>query len=214
MAIRWASDRIQKQGIIAFVTNGSWVDGNVDAGIRACLAQEFSAIHVLHLRGNARTSGERRRTEGGNTFGGGSRAPVAVMILVKNPNAPHEDCKIQYRDIGDYLTREQKLKTLQEAVSIKGFSDWQPIIPDVHYDWVDQRSDAFSNFYPLGTKDAKAGKSSDAIFGLYSLGIVTSRDPYLYNFSRNACAENAERMTQDYLTAFSDMKATPNSQKV
>ena len=81
MAIRWASDRVDKQGIVAFVTNGSWIDGNADSGIRACLAEEFSSVHVLHLRGNARTSGERRRSEGGNVFGGGSRAPVAITSL-------------------------------------------------------------------------------------------------------------------------------------
>ena len=125
MAIRWASDRIDEQGVIAFVTNGSWIDGNADSGVRACLAEEFSSVHVLHLRGNARTSGERRRAEGGNVFGGGSRAPVAITIFVKNPNATHEGCKIHYRDIGDYLTREEKLEALREAVSIKGFSDWQ-----------------------------------------------------------------------------------------
>ena len=85
MAIRWASDRIGEQGIIAFVTNGSWIDGNVDSGVRACLAEEFSAIYVLHLRGDARTSGERRRSEGGNVFGSGSRTPVALTLLVKNP---------------------------------------------------------------------------------------------------------------------------------
>ena len=114
MAIRWASDRIDKQGVIAFVTNGSWIDGNVDSGVRGCLADEFSSVYVLNLRGNARTSGERRRSEGGNAFGGGSRAPVAIMIFVKNPNATHDGCKIHYRDIGDYLTREQKLETLTE----------------------------------------------------------------------------------------------------
>ena len=110
MAIRWASDRIGEKGVIAYVTNGSWIDGNVDSGVRACLVEEFSSIHVLHLRGNARTSGERRRAEGGNVFGSGSRAPVAITILVKNPNATHEDCNIQYRDIGDYLTREENWK--------------------------------------------------------------------------------------------------------
>ena len=136
MAIRWASDRIDKQGVIAFVTNGSWIDGNVDSGIRACLSEEFSAVHVLHLRGNAYTSGERRRTEGGNVFGSGSRAPVAITIFVKNPNATHEGCKIHYRDIGDYLTREQKLEALTEAVSIKGISDWQTITPNADYDWI------------------------------------------------------------------------------
>ena len=205
MAIRWASDRVDKQGVIAFVTNGSWIDGNADSGIRACLAEEFSAVHVLHLRGNARTSGERRRTEGGNVFGGGSRAPVAITIFVKNPNATHEGCRIHYRDIGDYLTRQQKLAALTEAVSIKGISDWQTITPNKHHDWVDQRSEAFAQFYPMGSKETKAGKANDAIFRLYSLGLATGRDAYIYNFSRDACAENAERMTQDYLAALSDL---------
>ena len=84
MAIRWASDRIGGQGIVALVTNGSWIDGNVDSGVRACLAEEFSSIYVLNLRGNARTSGDRRRSEGDNVFGQGSRAPGAIMILVPN----------------------------------------------------------------------------------------------------------------------------------
>ena len=204
---RWASDRIDKQGVIAFVTNGSWIDGNVDSGIRACLAEEFSTVHVLHLRGNARTSGERRRSEGGNVFGGGSRAPVAITILVKNPSATHEGCKIHYSDIGDYLTQKEKLEALRDAVSIKGVSDWQSITPNKHYDWVEQRSDAFAEFYPIGTKEAKAGRADNAIFRLYSRGLATSRDAYVYNFSRDDCSENAERMTEDYLAAFSEMEA-------
>ena len=214
MAIRWASDRIDKQGVIAFVTNGSWIDGNVDSGIRACLAEEFSSVHVLHLRGNARTSGERRRSEGGNVFGGGSRAPVAITIFVKNPNATHEGCKIHYRDIGDYLTRQEKLEALREAVSIKGISDWQIITPNEHYDWIDQRSDAFAEFYPIGTKEAKAGRADNAIFRLYSRGLATSRDAYVYNFSRDDCSENAERMTEDYLAALSEMEVNPEISEV
>ena len=214
MAIRWASDRIDEQGVVAFVTNGSWIDGNADSGIRACLEREFSSIHVLHLRGNQRTQGEVSRREGGKVFGSGSRAPVAITIFVKNPNATHDGCKIHYRDIGDYLTREQKLEALREAVSIKGISDWQAITPDKSYDWVDQRSDAFSEFYPLGTKEAKAGRADDAIFRLYSRGLATSRDPYIYNFLRDACADNAQRMTQDYLAALSEMEANPELTEV
>ena len=210
MAIRWASDRLDEQGVIAFVTSGSWIDGNVDSGVRACLIEEFSSIYVLHLRGDARTSGERRRSEGGNAFGSGSRTPVAITLLVKNPNATHESCKIHYRDIGDYLTREEKLEALREAVSITGVSDWQTIIPNKHYDWIGQRSEAFQHFYPLGTPEAKAGKIDNAIFVLYSLGLATGRDPYIYNFSRSACAENAERMTQDYLAAISELERNPN----
>ena len=204
MGIRWASDRLD-EGIIAFVTSGSWINGNAEVGIRACLEKEFNTVYVLHLRGDAYTSGERRRTEGGNVFGSGSRTPVAITILVKNPNAAHEGCRIHYRDIGDYLTREQKLEALHEAVSVKGFNDWQPIKPDRHNDWVNQRNEAFTQFYPLGSENARAGRANDAIFGLYSLGLATGRDIYIYNFSRNICAENALRMTQDYLAALSEL---------
>ncbi len=209
MAIRWASDRVQEQGIIAFVTNGSWIDGNVDTGIRACFAEEFSSIYVLNLRGNQRTQGERSRCEGGKVFGSGSRAPVAITILVKNPNAAHNGCLIRYCDIGSYLSREQKLEALHDAQSISGFSDWQKITPDKHYDWIGQRSEAFARFYPMGSKETKAGKADNAIFRLYSQGLKTGRDSYLYNFSRDACAENALRMTQDYLAAFSDREQNP-----
>ena len=208
MAIRWASDRLD-EGIIAFVTNGSWIDGNVDSGIRACLAEEFSAVHVLHLRGNARTSGERRRSEGGNVFGSASRAPVSIVILVKNPNTTHEGCKIHYRDIGDYLTSEEKLKELTDAVSIKGFSDWQTITPNPDYDWVGQRSEAFAQFYPLGSQDARAGNADDTIFGLYSQGLKSGRDAYIYNFTRDACADNAQRMMHAYINALSELETSP-----
>ena len=209
MAIRWASDRIQEQGVIAFVTNGSWVDGNVDAGIRACLAEEFSSVYLLNLRGNARTSGERRRAESGNVFGGGSRAPVAITLFVRNPNSTHEGCKIQYRDIGDYLTREQKLEALREAVSINGFGDWQTIKPNAHHDWIDQRSNAFAQFYPIGSQDARAGRADNVIFKLFSPGYLTGRDAYIYNFSNDACAENAKKMVQNYLAAISELEENP-----
>ena len=209
MAIRWSSDRIGKQGIIAFVTNGSWIDGNVDSGVRACLAAEFNSIHVLHLRGNQRTQGERSRQEGGKVFGQGSRAPVAITIFVKNPKATHEGCKIHYRDIGDYLTRDEKLESLREAESISGFSDWDTLTPDKHHDWIDQRNEAFAQFYPIGSENAKAGKVDDAILGLYSRGYATGRDAYIYNFSRDTCADNADRMTQDYINALSELEDNP-----
>ena len=143
MAIRWASDRIGEQGVVALVTNGSWIDGNVDSGVRACLAEEFSSIFVLNLRGNQRTQGERSRREGGKVFGQGSRAPVAITILVRNPEADHEGCRILYRDIGDYLKREEKLAILRTAESIDGIKEWRRITPDRHDDWIGQRSEAF-----------------------------------------------------------------------
>ena len=209
MAIRWASDRIGDQGIVALVTNGSWIDGNVDSGVRACLAEEFSSIYVMNLRGNQRTQGERSRQEGGKIFGQGSRAPVAITILVRNPNAEHSGCRILYRDIGDYLKREEKLAILRETGSIAGIDDWRLITPDKHHDWIGQRDEAFQTFYAVGSKMAKAGKADDAIFKLFSNGYKTSRDAYLYNFSRDACAANAQAVVGDYMGAIQVREENP-----
>ena len=208
MAVRWASDRIGERGVVAFVTNGSWIDGNVDSGVRACLAEEFTSIHVLNLRGNARTSGGRRRAEGDNVFGQGSRAPVALTVLVRNPDAAHDGCRILYRDVGDWLIREDKLAFLREAGSIAGIDDWREIAPDRHHDWIGQRSEAFQALYPLGSKDAKAGRTDEAVFTLFSNGYKTGRDAYSINFSRKACVDNAHRMVGDYTAALREWEAS------
>ena len=136
LAIRWASDRIKDEGVIAFVTNGSFIDGNAESGLRACLADEFSHLYVFNLRGNQRTQGERSRQEGGKIFGSGSRTPVAIMVLVRDP-AHRGECQIHYKDIGDYLSREEKLQIVREVGSIAGISDWQRITPDEHHDWLE-----------------------------------------------------------------------------
>ena len=207
MAIRWASDRIGDQGVVALVTNGSWIEGNVDSGVRACLAEEFTSIHVVNLRGNQRTQGERSRREGGKIFGSGSRAPVAITILVRNPEKRGDGCRILHHDIGDYLKREEKLAILRDAQSIAGIAEanpksgWREIEPDEHHDWVGQRDAAFQGLYPIGTKEVKAGKADDAVFGLFSNGYKTGRDAYVYNFSRGACAENARAMVREYMGA-------------
>ena len=209
MAIRWASDRIGEQGVVAFVTNGSWIDGNVDSGVRACLAEEFSTVYVMNLRGNQRTQGERSRREGGKVFGQGSRAPVAVTVLVRNPDAAHDGCRILYRDIGDYLTREDKLAQLGEWGSIAGVTDWQEIAPDRHHDWIGQRDEAFQDFYPVGSKAAKAGKSNDSIFRHFSQGWQTVGDSYLTSFSRESCAANARAMVNAYSATMEVRDAHP-----
>ena len=206
MAIRWASDRIGQRGVVAFVTNGSWINGNVDSGVRACLAEEFSSIHVLNLRGNQRTQGERSRQEGGKVFGQGSRAPVAITILVRNPDADHDGCRILYRDVGDYLTREDKLAILREAGSIVNVADWCQITPDQHHDWIDQRDEAFQALYPIGSKDAKAGKSHDTIFKLFSNGYYSALDAHVYNYSSEICSSNARALIRQYTTAIQELR--------
>ena len=101
------------------------------------------------------------------------------------------------------------MEALLEAASVKGFSDWQAIKPDKYYDWIEQRSGTFTQFYPIGSKDAKAGKADDAIFGLFSNGYKTGRDAYIYNFSPTICAEYAQLMTEEYLNALSEFEENP-----
>jgi predicted helicase len=105
------SDRVGDSGIIGFVTNAGFLEANTADGLRKCLAEEFSSIYIFHLRGNQRTSGEQSRKEGGKIFGSGSRAPIAITILVKNPQAEGHG-RIWLHDIGDYLTQQQKLLIL------------------------------------------------------------------------------------------------------
>ena len=132
-------------------------------------------------------------------------------LLVRNPDARQDGCCIQYRDIGDYLKREEKLAILREAGSIKGVPDWREITPDRHDDWIGQRDEAFQALYPMGSKKAKARKSDEAIFGLFSNGYKTGRDGYVYNFSQRACAENARRMVEDYQRALCGIRDHPDS---
>ena len=186
-AIRWASDRIGKAGVIGFVTNAGYIESSSADGLRKCLAEEFSNIYIFHLRGNQRTSGERSRKEGGKIFGSGSRAPIAISVLVKNP-ASKQHGKIFFHDIGDYLTTEQKLEKIAEVTSIEGLKDqWQVITPDVHNDWLNQRDDSFDNFISIGNKK---DKTSINIFNNYSRGLETGRDAWVYNSSKVKLQEN------------------------
>ncbi len=194
-SLRWASDRIGETGIVAFVTNASFVRSDAAAGIRASIAREFDEVWCLDLRANQRTQGETRRREGGNIFGMGSRAPVAVTILVRSPRYSADKrgaARIYYRDIGDYLTREEKLEAVKGFGSIRGIEDWETIRPDRHDDWIGQRDDRFSDYSPMGSKAAKAGRSN-AIFRLYSSGVKTHRDMWAYNSSERELKKNMRR---------------------
>lgn len=182
-AIRWASDRIAERGVVGFVTNGSFIDANNMDGLRACLADEFTSLYVFNLRGNQRTSGELSRQEGGKVFGSGSRASVAITLLVKNP-AKAGPCDLRYYDIGDYLSREEKLSIIKgfgSIASIGSANKWTRLRPNAEYDWTNQRDPAFAAFVPLGDKD---DESIRTIFDTYSLGVVTNRDAWVYNMSR------------------------------
>ena len=195
-AIRWASDRIGDSGVIGFVTNAGWLEANTADGLRKTLAEEFSSLYVFHLRGNARTSGELRRKEKDNVFGMGSRAPIAISLLVKNPDSAQRG-QIHFHDIGDYLSQADKLEKIRAFASIAGIGaagGWQTLTPDAHGDWLRQRDNSFSEFIVLGDKKGDALK----LFDNYSLGVVTNRDTWCYNASKAEVTSNMTRMIAFY----------------
>ncbi len=192
-AIRWASDRIAAQGVICFVSSGGWLDSSSADGLRACLADEFTSIYCFNLRGNQRTAGELSRKEGGKIFGSGSRTPIAITLLVKNPKRGATR-GVFYHDIGDYLTRDQKLKIIADFGGMERIP-WQTITPNDAYDWINQRSGDFDSFLPLGDKESDGSK---AVFGEYSMGVVSARDAWVYNFSKKAVSSNMSRTIQFY----------------
>ena len=143
--------------------------------MRLTMADEFAELWVFNLRGNQRTAGEQSRKEGGKVFGSGSRNTVAIVLAVKHPN--HEGpARIHYRDIGDYLTRDEKLTIVDGA----GLDDdgWTRIVPNAAGDWLGQRDELFQTFIPIASKSGEA-----AIFELSTNGLKTNRDAWCYNFS-------------------------------
>ena len=201
-AFRWASDRIPKDegGIVSFISNGAWLDSYSGEGFRRCLEKEFTSIYVLNLRGNQRTSGELSRKEGGKIFGSGSRTPIAITFLVKNPAKKGQKAVIHYHDIGDYLTREQKLKMVKDFRSISSQKlDWQIIVPNEKADWINQRDGVFDNLIPLAPEKKKE-RNAKSVFNIYSAGVMTNREFWVFNSSKQELKVNI-RSSIDYFNS-------------
>ncbi len=205
-AFRWATDRLDPKngGVIGFITNGSWIDGNATDGFRKCLEKEFSKIFVFNLRGNQRTSGELSRKEGGKIFGSGSRTPVSITILVKHPASKFPEpaegnshkAVIKYYDIGDYLTREQKLKIIQETESISHL-EMTVLHPNEHGDWINQRNESFGKWTPI-EPEKKFDEKSKSWFVVNSRGFETSRDSWVYASSEESLKNNITIISKEY----------------
>lgn len=192
-AFRWASDRL---------------DGNAMDGFRKCLETEFSAVYVFNLRGNQRTSGETSRREGGKIFGSGSRTPIAITVLVKKPGHTGK-ALIQYHDIGDYLSREEKLAIIAEKRSILDSAmHWTQLRPNAQGDWLSQRNDIFGSFIPLGDKDNKDNKQTFFV-PYYSNGLKTQRDAWCYNFSQTKLQQNIQSTIDYYNSMIESGRDTP-----
>lgn len=193
-AFRWGTDRLDENGgVLAFVSNGAWIDGNSTEGFRKSIENEFSSVWVFNLRGNARSSGTLRQKEAGNVFGGGSRTPITITLLIKNPNNKKEKATIHYHDIGDYLTREDKLKIISDFSSISNKKmKWNQLTPNEHGDWLNHRNDIFSTFVPLAP-DKKFDTKTQTFFVLNSMGVGSSRDAWVYNSSKKFLIQNMQK---------------------
>ncbi|WQW35809.1 DEAD/DEAH box helicase [Helicobacter pylori] len=191
-SIRMASDLLKDKGVLGFVVNGSFIDSKSADGFRKFVAKEFAHLYVLNLRGNARTSGEERKKQGDGIFDSGSRATVAIVFFVKDKSAP--DNTIFYYDIGDYLKREAKLHLLAgfENLDLVPFKE---VTPNDKGDWINQRNDDFEKLIPL-KRDKKL--QNDSIFDINSGGVVSGRDPWVYNFSPNILKQSVQNCIDTY----------------
>jgi predicted helicase len=198
-AFRWGTDRLDRTGgIICYVSNAGWLDGNSTDGFRKCLEKEFSRVYVFNLRGNARTQGELRQKEAGSVFGSGTRTPISITLLVKNPVVKTERAFIHYNEVGDYLSREEKLTLVRNFKSVSNPQMiWRTLQPNKHGDWLSQRNDIFNEFVPL-SPEKKFNPFEKSFFVAQSNGILTAKDSWLINTSRLNLSRNVKNMISFY----------------
>ncbi|BAQ63226.1 helicase domain protein (plasmid) [Geminocystis sp. NIES-3708] len=194
--IRWATDRLNDEGIITFISNSSFIDALAFDGFRKIISQEFNEIWVINTKGNARNSGERRRQEGGNIFSDLIKVGIAVYFLIKNPKK--EGFKIYYHELDDYLKADDK-KAFFVQNRIENIN-FETIKPDINNNWINLTDNNFDDLIPLIDKDVKAVKTKaiknektgelenkvcdEAIFQLFSNGLKTQRDEWVYDINK------------------------------
>ena len=196
-AIRWASDRIGENGIVAFVTNSGFVDRFAFDGMRKCLGEEYDTIYILDLSGNVRKNPKLSGTTH-NVFG--IQVGVSVNFFIRNGNKKNTQADIFYACVDEYWRREEKYRFLDSKQSHDEI-DWSRITPDSRHTWLTQGLSAeFETLIPMGTRESKrkSGEAFDVIFKTYSLGVSTNRDAWAYNFDRTALTENMKQMIQIY----------------
>ena len=182
--IRWASDRLADDGIIAFVSNRAFLDARQDDGFRKVVADEFNELWVVDLKGNARTSGERRRREGGNIFDDKIRVGVAIYFLIRSRHA--NGFQVRYNAVDDYEKSPGKIDYLKGKLIDK--IDFVEVRPDKNNNWLNQSISRFEMLIPLANRETKLAKSpidEQAVFRLYSMGVATNRDEWVYDFDAN-----------------------------
>ncbi len=200
-AIRWATDRIGDEGIVALVTNNSFVDMISFDGMRKHLEQDFNRIYVFDLKGDIRRDSMRDGIPLGEqhtVFGLAAMVGIAISFFIKGKHLT--DNKIFYSAVDFRATRIEKFDLMEQAQSTSNL-EWQEIAPDRKYNWLTENlKDEFETFIPMGTKKAKRSKQTDTetIFKLFSLGVATHRDDWLYDFQKDSLERKIKRLILNY----------------
>ena len=198
-AFSWASKRIGKEGVVAFVTNNGFLDGTAFDGMRKHLAADFDAIYILDLSGNVRKNPKLSGTTH-NVFG--IQVGVRINFFVKRNTTKTslKTAEIFYARVDEFWRKEEKYRYLDSKQHYQNIS-WQQITPDSRYTWLTEGlRPEFDTFLPIGNKAAKASDTNkvETLFKTYSVGVVTARDAWVYNFTRNALKENLTQMMEYY----------------
>jgi predicted helicase len=195
-AIRWASDRLGTEGIVAFVTNSGFLDGVATDGMRKHLARDFESAFILDLGGNVRKNPKLSGTTH-NVFG--IQVGVSINILVRNRKGHQGDCRVYYARTEEFWRKEQKYEHLERVAAKSGIT-WQELTPPRNLPWTAQLIDSgFGDFLPVATFEAKEeAAETGVIFRLYSRGAETTRDSWLYNFSTSEIKSNGQRLIEIY----------------
>ena len=181
--LRWASDRLDKNGIVAFVSNNSFVTKRTHDGLRRAMEDEFNYIYVVDLKGDANTSGERRRCEGGNVFSNQIKVGVAVYFLVRKQG--ERACRIHYNAVSDCSSAGEKKAYLSDNTLAD--LDFDLIHPDKDHNWLNLTEHEWGDLIPIASKEAKYNKTTQvdrSVFKVFSLGVVTARDEWVYGRSQ------------------------------
>jgi predicted helicase len=195
-AIRWASDRIGDEGIIAFVTNNSFLHEITFDGMRRCLQKDFNFIHILDLGGNVRKNPKLSGSTH-NVFG--IQLGVSINFLVKMKSELPRKAQIYYARVDEFWRKAQKYDFLNDKGDISNI-EWQEITPDSKNNWLIAGLDAsFDSCVPMGTKEAKnEGLDSVTIFKTFSLGVGTNRDEWVYDFREDSLEKKVKQLIDNY----------------
>lgn len=204
---RWSMDRIDENGVLAFVTNRSFIDSRTFDGFRKSVEDDFDYAYIIDTRSDVRANPKIAGTSH-NVFG--IQTGVAVMFLVKKAHKEKHPCRIQYVTMDDFWRKETKLEWFGEN-PLSSIS-FERITPNKKHNWINLADTDFESLLPLIDKSVKSGKKDEAVFKLFSLGVVTARDEWVYDFDLNNLQEKVGFFCEQYQRDFAAYRKQPEKE--